>query len=561
MDPAILEDASETFNWMVGFQLLHKNKSDYNKVVLVSDPPLELELTPTVFQHLRTCKSGSVSECVLDQIQKMASHCKDNKYKKSLHVFCESKLWMDGHPIRELCQSNDIALDVVEYHGLSDNSQLLKTAQGPHLKSIQPVPTFKGQLVIDSVSIQVSAYSKTLEAKKLPLKTLKPTATDPVDGQEDSEIMSEDQTSNPEGTTVDEHPQLEGVPVQMIKAGNLFLPARNIDLAFEDEIRVLGFVGQSQIPRSHLMSHILCVGSKDDAFASQKISALSYAMDLQRSCAIVRYTKKQSIKLGVLYPNTDGTLYFVQLPFEHELCFNRFIGSFISPSPSVQPINVQPSSVHSASEQHVSEPLTETMDEAGIAKMTDYLNAMTLTEIPESCNPSIYNQQRNIIQRLIDPERPVLEMKTIRPMYSQQALEIVESILQTTHQNKANSLASVESSAQKRDAVELLHSVEQVMQPEAIVQSVQQTLDVAESLQRAVEMVEAVEETMEMVEKPAEMTKTLEETMEIVESVESTAETLKQSTSSVDSTEFVHVLSPLQELVQSGDPESIKQGS
>eukprot|EP00698_Gefionella_okellyi_P013382 TRINITY_DN3657_c0_g1_i2.p1 TRINITY_DN3657_c0_g1~~TRINITY_DN3657_c0_g1_i2.p1 ORF type:complete len:501 (-),score=150.16 TRINITY_DN3657_c0_g1_i2:982-2433(-) len=225
-------------------------------------------------------------------------------------------------------------------------------------KSVLQRPLWKGSLNVAGVTIPVTSFVKTAEAKFPSLKRMTAEQAAAVTSSGGSggtgaggaahgasdddagDAIDEDEGGAEGGVMLQRKYMLvdepNGVPVgedNRVKAfryGKNIIPFQKVDeasIAIESEkcMEVIGFVPKAKVPRCHYLGGCSTfLGDPNDDVACKAISHLVQALASVDKVAIVRYVYRAGLnpKVGVLIPhrnkNYDGFLFY-QLPYADDL--------------------------------------------------------------------------------------------------------------------------------------------------------------------------------------------------------------------------------------------------
>ncbi|CAG8571194.1 4356_t:CDS:10 [Cetraspora pellucida] len=212
--------------------------------------------------------------------------------------------------------------------------ETLKQLSKPHIRTVRPVPIFKGALTLNdakvssqtSLTINVEMYSRTTKVR--PPTSTKYSALSETTST--SNKTSEVNMSRTYTISVVDNDKNEAVDVpredlnKAYSLGKTLIPVNEADeevftMVTNKSMEIVGFVKNNEFKREYLMSAVAAVVPQTNNLTmAQRLSALIHALYEKDSFAIVRYVKKNNDppKLGILIPYIQDCHHFAFPSFD-----------------------------------------------------------------------------------------------------------------------------------------------------------------------------------------------------------------------------------------------------
>ncbi|CAG8590941.1 24651_t:CDS:10 [Dentiscutata erythropus] len=227
--------------------------------------------------------------------------------------------------------------------------ETLKQLSKPHIRTVRPVPIFKGALTLNnakmssqiSLSINVEMYSRTTKVRPPTLTKYSALAEASTTIHKKTSEVNMSRTYTISVVDNDKNEAVEVPREELNKAyslGKTLIPVNEADeeaftMITIKSMEIVGFIKSNEFKREYLMSAVTAVVPQTNNLTmAHRLSALIHALYEKETFAIVRYVKKNDDppKLGILIPYIRAPkecLYFCRIPFKED-CHHFTFPSF-----------------------------------------------------------------------------------------------------------------------------------------------------------------------------------------------------------------------------------------
>lgn len=417
--------------------------------------------------------------CVMDGIivagESLIGHCKHYKFRKSIILLTDAigTIDMDGaQDVVNRFMKAQIEFTLVSYTykhvaappenleflrlfskmecesgplgGSFDGGELLKSVNGPFVKEVKPVATFRGDMRFGALSFPVHIFAKTAEAKVISAKKWSSLA----DNGSDSNFPGYGEVEMKRTCKLKDAPTGINAELDQSTLLRAYRYGKDLIVLTQDDqrasnihtvkgITLLGFVKRSKVDRAHYMGNVLAVMPEPtNDMASKKFSALIIACAETDCVAIVKYVRSDNgnPKIGALIPNSKMQAWFIQLPYENDLKNYQFVNYMYLANPKI--VGSKTSIFAQKTGKHARDARVDGVTpEIVYGYFDDLIDSMDLDESDEfipkkTYNPNIHRRNENTINRVINPNSGILPYNgtSFNPKYTETALASITNL-------------------------------------------------------------------------------------------------------------------------------------